>query len=196
MGTALELEEFDVFRPGPEPTPATAQTEMEEQRLQSFEQGYKAGWDDATKAQTDDKARVSADLERNLQTLSFTFHEARSQMLRDLKPLLTEMVSKVLSKTAFENLPEIVAGNVMEIAKTHLDTRIELVAAPKNRLALETLLNTQSNLPVQITEEASLGEGQVYLRFADSEQHFDLDAVTRQVSQIVADFYELQEKAG
>ncbi len=38
----------------------------------------RAGWDDASAAQTDDQTRMKADLARNLQTLGFTYHEART----------------------------------------------------------------------------------------------------------------------
>jgi hypothetical protein len=53
---------------------------VEEAKVASFEQGYKAGWDDAVAAQSEDQTRIRADLARNLQSLSFTYQEARSHM--------------------------------------------------------------------------------------------------------------------
>ncbi|MFV2034622.1 MAG: flagellar biosynthesis protein [Halocynthiibacter sp.] len=196
MGNALKLEEFDLQAAKPLRFSGNSPVVTEEQKLESFEKGYKAGWDDAAKAQRDDKSRISADFERNLQGLSFTFHEARAQMLKDLRPLLSDMVSKVLPGLVERNLPEIVVGNILEIARTNLDTQIELVVAPNNRQAIETLLGQQDQLPLQITSEPSLGDGQVYLRFADSEIQFDLHAVTDQIGHAIDDFYTLHEKAG
>jgi flagellar M-ring protein FliF len=61
-----------------DPAPALADAE----RLAAYEQGYRAGWDDAVRAEAADQARIGAELARNLQEMSFSFHEARSRSSR------------------------------------------------------------------------------------------------------------------
>ena len=59
---------------------------LEDLRILAYEQGYTAGWDDAAAAQTDDQSRIKADFARNLQSLGFTFQEARMHVLRAIHP--------------------------------------------------------------------------------------------------------------
>ncbi len=56
-------------RPEPEAAKDTAAA-LEAEKLASFEQGYQAGWEDATKAQADEKSRISAEFGQK-QTFQF-----------------------------------------------------------------------------------------------------------------------------
>ena len=60
---------------------------LEDAKLASFESGYSAGWEDAAAAQADDQTRVSADLARSLQSLTFTYHEARNHVLKAIEQI-------------------------------------------------------------------------------------------------------------
>ena len=162
---------------------------FQEEKLQAYEQGYKAGWDDAATAQAEDQSHVAADFARNLQELSFTFHEAKGQVLRTLEPLLTEMVTKVLPKLATENLVEMVVEEVHAVAQAAAESSVELVIAPENRSALERLLEGETTLPITIVEEPSLGAGQVYLRFEDIEKQIDLEGLLTRCKQVVDGFF-------
>ncbi len=193
MTIPFNLEVFDdvVTRPA---TPLQLNAISEEEKLQAYEQGYKAGWDDAAAAQAEDQTRISADFARNLQELSFTYHEAKGKVLNALEPLLSEMVSKVLPKLATENLVEMVVEEVQEIARNAANASVELVISPENRPALERLLEGQESLPITIVEEPSLGAGQVYLRFEDLEKKIDLEAVLTRCQQAIDGFFNQPEE--
>ena len=94
--SVFPLEEFSIKIVSNDPK-LMPETSFEEHRLEAYEQGYKAGWDDAATAQADDHTRISAGFARNLQELSFTYHEAKGQILGSLEPLLKEMVTKIWS---------------------------------------------------------------------------------------------------
>src|SRR5690554_4305468 len=79
---------------------------LEKQRLEAFESGYKAGWQDAVKAANDEAARISSDFAGNLQDVAFTMAEAQSGLLTALRPLLTGMVNSVLPHLARKTLGE------------------------------------------------------------------------------------------
>ncbi len=101
-----KLEVFDAT-PAAKPDPGLVTTQVsaiEESKLASYEQGYKAGWDDAAAALAEDQTRIRADLARNLQQLSFTYQEARSHILKAVEPLLEEMVGRLLPDMARETL--------------------------------------------------------------------------------------------
>lgn len=173
MPRPLQLEDF-----AQAPVAASGPLLAEEARLAAYEEGYKAGWDDAAAADAQANTRVSADLARNLADISFTFAEAQSHVLNGVGPLLTLMAEKMLPEMARDGFAQTVIEQVQKIAAEHADAPLELVVNPQNRAAVETVL-TQANAPVSLTisEEPSLGPGQAYLRGAHGETALDIDAV-------------------
>ncbi|MEN8837451.1 MAG: flagellar biosynthesis protein, partial [Celeribacter marinus] len=86
MSSLFPFEDFGSGRRD-SPKSATPEQEMQERarlraveqaRATGYEAGYKAGWDDAIAADESVRTKIGAELERNLQDLGFTFHEARS----------------------------------------------------------------------------------------------------------------------
>ncbi|SPH23428.1 hypothetical protein DEA8626_02491 [Defluviimonas aquaemixtae] len=170
------------------------QAELEECRLAAYEQGYTAGWDDAVAAQDQEVAKLRADLGRNLQDLSFTYHEAHSHVLRTLEPLLKDMVSKVLPAIAHESLAPVVLEHLRPMAKDLAGRPVALVANPANRELLERTVIADAKFPVAFREEPSLGDGQVYLRLGDEESRIDLDGVIKAIADAVSGFFQIEKQ--
>lgn len=188
---ALKLEVFDT---GERPASATVVmqgADLDEARLAAYEQGFTAGWDDATAAASDDQSRMRTELGRNLQALSFTFHEARTHVLRALAPLLEEMTGHLLPDLARATLAPLVLETLMPLAETLAETPVTIVLNPAARPAVEALLQEAAGLPFTLRDEPTLGEGQVYLRFGDSETRIDLDRAIEEITAAVRGFYEL-----
>ena len=193
MGSRLRLEVFEV----PDITGAqvnVSSSDFEEMRLAAFEKGYTAGWDDAVAAQDAETAKLRADLARNLQDLSFTYHEARSHVLQAMEPLLRDMVGKVLPAIARESLSRVVLETLQPLAEEMAGAAITVVVNPANRHSVETLLSATKSLPLTFIEEPSLGEGQVYLRMGDAESRIDLDGVIAAIGRAVAGFFAMQNE--
>ena len=167
---------------------------LEDLRILAYEQGYTAGWDDAAAAQTDDQARIKADFARNLQSLGFTFQEARIHVLRAIQPLIEEIVSHLLPKIARESLASVALEALMPLAGQMADAQVTLVLNPVSRAAVEALLEQATGLSLIIIEEPTLGEGQVYLRLGDSETRIDLDRATADIAIAVRDFFNTTEQ--
>ena len=167
---------------------------LEDLRILAYEQGYTAGWDDAAAAQTDDQARIKADFARNLQSLGFTFQEARIHVLRAIQPLIEEIVSHLLPKIARESLASVALEALMPLAGQMADAQVTLVLNPVSRAAVEALLEQATGLPLIIIEEPTLGEGQVYLRLGDSETRIDLDRAIADIAIAVRDFFNTTEQ--
>lgn len=171
------------------------QAELEETRLASYEQGYSAGWDDAVAAQDKEIARLRADLGRNLEDMSFTFHEAHSHVLRTLEPLLHDMVNKVLPAIARQSLAPMILEHLRPIARELSDVPITLLANPVNREVLERLVIADAPFPLTFQEEESLGEGQVYLKFGTGDEtRIDLDGVIGAISSAVSGFFHIEKQ--
>jgi flagellar assembly protein FliH len=174
---------------GPDPA------EIEANRMAAYEQGYKAGWDDAAQSQSDDQSRISADFARNLQDLSFTFHEAKSHVMKALEPLLTEVVSKVLPQLVSETLGQTILEELLPFAEEVSDAPIQIVVAPSGRAAVEALIDTSLTIPLEIIEEPTLADGQVYLRMGDLEKKIDMDGAIARIGAAIKSVYAFNEEA-
>lgn len=189
---ALRLEVFDTSQAADgTPLPLVEATAAEEAKVVAFEQGYTAGWDDAATAQQGDQNRISADLARNLQSLSFTFQDARSHVLQAIRPLMLEMINRLLPEVAHEALAPTVLEALTPIADEMSDAPMTLVLNPAVRSQVEDLVSQATGLPMVIEEEPSLSEGQVYIRFGTAEAKVDLDRVTADIAAAVRAFFNL-----
>ncbi|MDQ2065282.1 flagellar biosynthesis protein [Xinfangfangia sp. CPCC 101601] len=191
-----KLEVFDVEPAARQPSGVvvTQVGALEEARLAAYEQGYKAGWDDAAAAQSQDQNQIKADLARNLQQLAFTYQEARAHMLQAVKPLFEEMVNRLLPATARETLAPLVLEQVTPMAEELTDQPVTLVLNPSVRQAVASLITQATGLPMVIEEEPTLPEGQVYIRLGSREAQVDLSRVTAEIAQAVHGFFTLAEE--
>lgn len=189
---ALRLEIFDTA-PASDGSlqPLVEAAAVEEAKMASFEQGYTAGWDDAVAAQQGDQGRIRADLARNLQSLSFTFQDARSHVLQSIRPLILEMINRLLPEVAREALAPTVLEAVMPLAEDLADAPLTLILSPANRAQIEDLLAQATGLPMVVEEEPTMPDGQVYIRFGNSETKVDLAQVTADIGIAVRAFFNL-----
>lgn len=169
--------------------------EIEADRMAAYEQGYKAGWDDAAQSQSDDQGKIAADFARNLQDLGFTFHEAKSHVMKALEPLLTEIVSKVLPQLASETLGQTILEELLPFAEDASDAPVQIVVAPSGRAAVEALVDTSLTIPLEIIEEPSLADGQVYLRMGELEKKIDMSGAIERIGNAIDAIYALNKEA-
>jgi len=190
----LRLEVFTSELPTGTEAVVTDLGAMEDERLAAYEQGYTAGWDDATTAQSEEQAQLSGEIARNLQALSFTFHEARAHVLSAIEPLLTDMTALLLPKIAREALAPVILETLMPLAERMAEAPVEIVLNPASRPVVEAILENAVSFPVTLTEEPTLGEGQVYLRLGHTETYVDLDKAVAAIKSAIQDFFTLSEK--
>jgi len=195
MSISHLLEDFSSYSDG---TPiALTDVLLEEQRLEAFETGYQAGWDDAVKAQSDDSRHISADLAQNIQDLSFTYQEARSAVIESLAPLLTQMVETVLPKLAHQHLPDRVAEVVKAMVIEQGKHNAVVHACAKDIPPLEDLLTHEPDMDVTLDEDDTLAEGQVRIKLGQTERELNLHAVIEGLEHAVSNFFndEIKETA-
>jgi flagellar biosynthesis/type III secretory pathway protein FliH len=192
----LKLEVFESAKPL-----LTGQTVVleasafEDVRLQAYEIGYSAGWEDAVAASRDDQARIGSELANNLQKLAFTFQEARSHVLRSVQPLVTELSTCLLPEVAKKALGPVALDTLMPLIDMLADAPIRVVLNPASRSAIEQILMQAAGIPLIVEEEPTLGEGQVYLRFAEVEHHIDMDKAVADIARAVHDFFDYTNEA-
>ena len=191
----VRLESFEA-EPAPPPQP---QIEIdpgafEEERLAAFEKGYAAGWDDAIAAQEAEGTKLRADLGQNLQELSFTYHEARQEILMALRPLLVDIAAKMLPAMARQTLAQMVAEQLQPLAESATSVPITILASPVSLPVIEEVLGKSSGLPLVFVADQTLGEGQVYLKFAETETRIDLDGVIRLIADAIDTYFSASQQ--
>ncbi|NJM81748.1 MAG: flagellar biosynthesis protein [Tabrizicola sp.] len=192
---ALRLEVFDTETTAAGETyPLVQMSALEEAKIAAFEKGYTAGWDDAVAATETDQSLIRADLARNLQSLAFSFQEARSHVLGAVRPLILEMVNRLLPELAREALAPMVLEGLMPIAESLADTPLTLVMNHAVRTRIEAVLTQATGLPLIIEDEPSLDEGQVYIRFGAAETKVDLTQATATIANAVNAFFALTKE--
>lgn len=193
MPVKLEVFETEV-KPSKAQTVVLDRMALEDEKLAAYDSGYRAGWDDANSAESQDQTRIRADLARNLQSLSFTYHEARTHILKAIEPLMLQVVGRLLPEIARESLAPFVLETLMPMAEGLGDVPVKLVLNPASRAPVEALLEQATGLPVVIEEEPTLGEGQVYLKLGGAESEVDLDQATADIAAAVRGFFDLPGK--
>ncbi|MBV2359278.1 ABC transporter ATP-binding protein [Thalassococcus sp. CAU 1522] len=191
------LEDFARTRPGArDADPVAADgVDVEQLRLESFDQGYRAGWDDALKAQNEDGKRIAGDLAQNLQDLSFTYHEAYSHVLKAMTPLLNEIATVLLPGLEQEALRLHLVAQLQDIAREGDGLAVDLAVAPVHAEALAPLVDEPFGFPLRLIEDDSLADGQADIRFAGDERRIDLGEVLQGVKDAVQGFaYDTRRK--
>lgn len=181
----LQLEEFGAITPAP----ADPAEEEEDVKLAAYEQGYSAGWEDATKAQADAKAEVEAEVAQHLQRLAFGYQEARQMVLQAMEPLLTQMTTRLLPAIAAESLAPLVLEAVMPLAESLADAPITLRVAPEAKAAVERMVADAIGLPCRIIVDDGLQGGCVLIATDSAELRVDVDAAMAAITQAVRDFF-------
>lgn len=185
----LKLQDFSALA-AHEPRPVTSADD--EVRLAAYEEGYTAGWEDASAAQAETQSEVATAVAQHLQTLTFGYQDARRHVLLSLQPLLLHATEVLLPEVAKLTLPSIVAEALVPLAQTLADTPVTLRLAPSARMEVERHVALVEGLAVVLVEDDSLTGGQVFLESGPIETQIDLDAATAAVTRAVRDFLELQ----
>jgi flagellar biosynthesis/type III secretory pathway protein FliH len=194
MGLKLEVFETKNKNPDHPDTVVLDTLALEEAKLAAYDTGYQAGWEDAAAAQSDDQGRIKADLARNLQALSFTYHEARQHILRALNPLMTNMVERILPSTSRASLAPMILELLRPIAQRQSEPPVTIVLNPIARPSVEAILEQNPGFPVVLQDEDTLGEGTAYIRFEGGETQIDLDDAVARIARAVHDFFAINGK--
>lgn len=191
---ALRLEVFEVPQIASDQTVALTSNEIEEARLQSYEKGYDAGWEDALRAAATDEARQTGEVANSLLHLSFTYNEARAHLRSAIKPLILELTTRLLPDVAREALAPVVLDALMPLIDDVTDQPICLRLHPASRDAVERLLTQAAGLPLSVKEDETLGPGQVYLDLGHTEYRVDLDEALSSIRRAVIDFFAISDQ--
>lgn len=190
MSLSHRYHDFSALSQDGEPSELTNQAGVDDAKLVSFEDGYKAGWEDAVKAHEGAKDKVAADFSQNLEDMSFTFHEAIAKLGLAMKPLLLQIVTKVLPELSDKTLAAHIVSQMSDMMADQAEHAIEIAVSPGNLEVLTEVVSGKTNIPFAIKSESALGDGQVYLRVNSDEREINLDAVKQGISDALDAFFQ------
>lgn len=162
---------------------------MEEQRLQAFENGYKAGWDDASKAHGTEQSHISSDLARNLQDLSTTFQDAKAALMKEIQPLLETIVTTLLPRLAEATMAPRIVEEMTNLIREVGGGALVVSVAPGTSARLQDILDEDQPVSVSFQEDPTLGNGQAFLRIGDRERMVDLDGAIESIAAVITNYF-------
>ena len=195
MAISHLLEEFNVSTAANERLKQMSEDDQEDLRLASFEQGYTAGWDDAIHAQAEDQSRITGELARALEDLSFTFQEALVQMMSSIEPIFTSLVETVLPEAMSQTVGLRLAEQCCEMVRNQVEQPVSLVVPVGSGSAIQSILGQRLAMPVEVVESADVGPGQACLKVGHRECEIDNDVLLSELRSSINAFFYQTEKA-
>ena len=160
----VRLEDFDAGRPEPpevsEAAPAPDPAVLETARVAGYEDGYKSGWDDAIRSAEQEAKTVGAELARNLRDLSFTYFEAREEVLAALEPFLHELLGTIFPELLPEAAAAALAKELAELATEGSESGVRILVSPDDAEVVKGLLEPEADVTARVLEEPAMLPGQ------------------------------------
>lgn len=192
MSIAHLLHDFGALSQG-KPV-AITDVSLEEERLEAFEKGYQAGWDDCVKSQVEDGRRITADLAQNLQDIGFTYEEVHGEIMGAMQRLLQQITQTVLPPLSHAMLVPQVTEILHDLLETNGRQPVQLTAGPADLAILRRLTAEMPDLACTLTEDQTLASGQVLLRLGESERALDMPDVLLRIEHAVSGFFQQNQR--
>lgn len=183
------FQDFDAAAPTAQPETHLTLEAIEDLKLQAFETGYQAGWEDSVKAQTETKTYVSSALATNLQSASFTYDELRSTLNASVQIIISKIVDTVLPKLAQASLAKHICDCVDQMSHAVLDRTIEITVAPPTKDAVQAVLSTELQHPFKLVTDTLIAPENAVLRLGDKEIEIDLDRATADITTAIQSYF-------
>ena len=179
----------------PKQTPTTESREaVEDEKLQSFEDGYKAGWEDAVSAQSQTRDHIDSEFAKNLQEISFSFHEARAALKKELGEVLEPIFLKLLPIISHETLVPKVIENIQDLTNQVSDCPIEVAVSPNRMVTMQSAFEDKIQEPFTVLPDEGLGKDQVFIRVGAIERGIDLETWNADICSLISSHLKISEK--
>ncbi|MCB1388840.1 MAG: flagellar biosynthesis protein [Rhodobacteraceae bacterium] len=168
--------------------------ELEDLRLNAYERGYVAGWEDGGQQAGNDRDARRGAVERTAEQLAFTYHEARGHVLKALEPLFQALIETVLPRVARAAVVPLTLEQLMPLAHAAAEAPLLLRVPPGWREEFLTALDGMVLPPLEIVETDDLAEGQAAFAFGAEETSIDLTHAAEAIGGAIDAFYRIQNE--
>ena len=167
---------------------------LEAIKTEAFESGYRSGWDDAIASDKDARQRIEAEFERNIQGLAFTYNEAVDRVRSELKGFVSALLDQVLPSLLPELIREQVRADLVSLGDEQIELPVEIVASSDSLQLLSQMIEDDLAMDITLVEDASLANGQVFVRMVSRETLIDFEPFIQNLSRQFAALCEPTEK--
>ena len=171
-----------------------SQEALEDIKLEAFESGYSAGWEDALKAQSDSQTETVNAFVATLQDVSFGYHEARAGLIKAMQPVLSDIINKLLPEVAQAALGAQVVEQLTSMLRKSVNQDIRIEATQTNLEMLEKLVGHVISAPFVCVPNSDLGPNQIILQVGAQKNEIDLDQVISGVANAMAGFVQQMKR--
>lgn len=175
------LEDFAPTNPDPGSLRLMSQVALEDERLAAFEQGYTAGWEDAVKARGSDHERLVSHLSRALEDMSFTYHEALTEMTGAARSVFEAVLDQLLPETLEPVFVGSLADRLTALAQEKAAASLELVLPVGTGAFFGGAVEAPAGLPLVLSEDPELLPGQAIIRLDTDEEFIDLSGLIAEI---------------
>lgn len=189
MSIAHLLEDFDVNSLSNSRVFIFDEDTIEEHRLAAFEQGYSAGWEDAVAVRSDEHSRLSAELIKSLDDMSFTYHEALSGMSLSLEPMFHSLLSTVLPNSIEQSFLVKIVEQLRSMAVEQIGQPAFLSVPVGVGASVTPLLDREFSFPIQLVEDPAMPPGQATLKVGVSEREVDCSQLSDLINDAMSAFF-------
>lgn len=171
-----------------------ADASLDDLRLQSYELGYSAGWEDSQKATDQTNLRASESLARNLEDLSFTYAEVRQQMCIEVEPFFDALFRTLVPSMVESGAVEKVKQDLVRTYGAALPQGAEIAVSCGEQSVVAQLMQAALPMPLTIVEDPCLQASQVVLRAGGGETLLDLETTLKGIEQEFSAHFAYAEK--
>jgi flagellar assembly protein FliH len=164
--------------------------DVDNEKLVSFEEGYQAGWDDATNAQRVSEANLCDALVENLQEISFGFHEAKRELIREIQPLFDQIFDTFLPELIKVSIGPYIVEKIMALTREASDQLLLVEVSVDDYPSLRTFFDAQNLSSFELREQSNLTASQVVLKIGEKEIEINFDQALRDIRTSINDLIE------
>ena len=193
MAQPLQLEVFETPQT-PDGPVFLMPEQVEDIRLNAYEHGYGAGWDDGGQQGESEDAAHRAEIRRQVEQISFGYHEARAHVLNALNPLLTAVFDIVLPEVSRAAIVPLVIDQLLPLAHGAAEEPLVLTVPQGMRARFEAAFEGLVLPPLTLNESAELADAQAVISQGESQSHVDLTQATDSARMALERFYQFQNE--
>lgn len=158
----LQLEVFDVPS-SPLGSIELSSEALETVKLETYEKGYAAGWEDLLKNEAEALAAIRADISSALQQIGFTVQEAKSDILQSLKPFLYAVTEFVMPMLCGATVKDHIVAALQNEAACSANIELTLLVHPELAAVAEEAIFQQSSIKAVVQKDENLERASVVL---------------------------------
>lgn len=181
---ALEMSQMLTLLDFSTPEPVKEQVVTANDRDEAYEKGFADGQSSASAGQ----AGVDAAFVAALEGFSFTYAEARNDILAQLKPLLQAISAQLVPEVVGASLQARLLETLQGLADDAISANVNLTVNPTRHEDIKSFLTEQDLEHVTVKPDASLPEGTAKISGRGSEFSIDIAQIATQFADAVSGF--------